>query len=240
MIANKNKVCEFNLVTKDTYLYSITKEDAGINTICYDGNDFWLSGKTKEIFRWDKSKNKTYVFADFPQDFGKYQIDESGNFFISHEQVYDRPIFYDCVCMRNTIWFIPLYANQIIYIDKDTCKLSSFFIKEEEENKSTWLRKLNLKYRLIYTQKNRYIVLYSYKYERYLKIDTMELTIEYMDMQVSEKNRSVFANYILKTQNIVYEDEAEILLSDLVKSSIHGSRVENSADNGKKIYQFTS
>ena len=146
IVTDKNKVCEFDLKTKHIHLYSI-KDGKDINTISYDGKYFWLSGKTKEIFRWNREKDEIYVVSDFPTDFGRYEIDEKDNFFVCHKGQYSQPIFRSSICVGNAVWFIPHETNQIIYIDKDTCKLNSFLIEEEEENKSTWKRESRTKYR---------------------------------------------------------------------------------------------
>lgn len=239
IVTNKNKVCEFDLETKYIHLYSIN-EDKEINTISYDGKYFWLSGNTKEIFRWNKNKDEIYVVSDFPPDFGRYEVDEKNDFFICYKEKYSQPIFRSSICVGNAIWFIPHETNQIIYIEKDTFKLNSFFIEEEKENKSTWQRESRTKYRLQYILKNQYIFLYSYKNKRYLKIDAVKFTFEYIDLQMAEKSKRTLVDYAFKVQDVFYEDRTQILLADFIKSSLRRNKVKISSNNGKTIYQFIS
>ena len=142
--------------------------------------------------------------------------------------------------MGNAIWFIPHETNQIIYIEKDTFKLNSFFIEEEKENKSTWQRESRTKYRLQYILKNQYIFLYSYKNKRYLKIDAVKFTFEYIDLQMAEKSKRTLVDYAFKVQDVFYEDRTQILLADFIKSSLRRNKVKISSNNGKTIYQFIS
>ncbi len=237
VVTDKNKVCEFDLETKNIHLYSI-KEDKGINTISYDGKNFWLSGKTKEIFRW--SKEDIFVVSDFPSDFGRYEIDEKDNFFICYKEKYSQPIFRSSICVGNAIWFIPHETNQIIYIDRDTYKLNSLLIEEEEESKSTWQRGSKTKYRLEYIQKNQYIFLYSYKNKRYLKIDAVKFIVEYIDLQMAERSRCSLIDHVFKVQDIIHENTTQIQLIDFVKIPFSRNKVDNSTNNGKAIYQFIS
>lgn len=239
IVTDKNQICEFDMETKNIHLYSI-KEDKEINTISYDGKYFWLSGKTKEIFRWNKDKNEIYVVSDFPTDFGRYEVDEKDNFFICCKERYSQPIFRSSICVGDAIWFIPHETNQIIYIDKDTCKLNSFLIEEEEENKSTWQRESKTKYRFQYIEKNQYIHLYSYKNKRYLKIDAVKLTFEYIDLQMAEKSKHTLVDTAFKVQNTFYENRTQIQLADFIKSSLSRNKVDISTNNGKAIYQFIS
>ena len=239
IVTDKNRVCEFDLKTKNIHLYSIEK-DKGINTISYDGKFFWLSGKTKEIFRWNKDNDEIYVVSDFPTDFGRYEVDEKDNFFICYKEKYSQPIFRNSICMGNAIWFIPHETNQIIYIDKDTCKLNSFLIEEEEENDSTWQRESKTKYRLEYIQKDQYIFLYSYKNKCYLKIDTVKFTIDYINLQMTERSMHALIDRVFEVQDIFYENRTQMQLADFIKSSFSRNKVGNSTNNGKAIYQFIS
>lgn len=234
---DNNSVCEFDLVTKEICFYSVVNDNIKLNTICYDGNYFWFSGRKKEIFRWDKDTGEVCVISDFPVSFGKYEINETDNFHICYQKEYNSQIFRSCMFVGGTLWFIPHETNQIIYVDKDSCTIDSFLIEEEEEDKFTWQRG-RTKYRLECIYKDRYILLFSYKNNRYLKIDTVLFTYEYMDVWRSKEENSLLADQLFRGHDIVSEDERDILLTDMIKGSFSINKRESDGNVGKEIYQF--
>ncbi|EOS37807.1 hypothetical protein C808_03787 [Lachnospiraceae bacterium M18-1] len=54
---NSNCVSETDLLDGTETVYELPAAEAGFNTICYDGGQYWLSGMNGNVYRWDHRKN---------------------------------------------------------------------------------------------------------------------------------------------------------------------------------------
>ena len=76
LVGENNEIYRFNLETKETNRYKLPNIGRKFNTICFDGEKFWLSGYNKEIYVWDQKKNEISILDKFPRDFGMYDFTE--------------------------------------------------------------------------------------------------------------------------------------------------------------------
>lgn len=175
-----NEVYEFDLRTRKTFTYQLPYVKGGLYTICYDGYNFWLSGYYKEVYVWNRENNTIKVIDELPEDFGVYNFSLGGKYLLDCEaKKYNMPAFLNAVFIQNAIWFIPFQTNKIIYIDKNTHKINTFEVEEEDENEESLInRRLNHKYLLEYIREDRYIGLYSFKNKCIIQIDALEKQIK--------------------------------------------------------------
>ncbi len=116
--AVSNQIYQFDLNAKKTEVYTIPNTEDGFRTICYDGENFWLSGWHKAVYVWNKEDDVTRVIDDFPPQFGIYNFAHYGDSLLDCKAVkYDTPVFIDSAAVGQYIWYIPFQTNKIIYVD---------------------------------------------------------------------------------------------------------------------------
>lgn len=235
VIVDTGNICEFDLVSKKIQLYSIFQEDQRIYTICHDGHCFWMSGRTRELFRWDKTLNQIQAFDCFPSDFGRYYISKDNQFSVDYSKEYVKPIFCHCVCLPEEIWFIPFDANMIIYIDRNNYAIHSFHVMEEYEDGEARINGA-VKYRLEYVRDNRFICLYSYKHQKYMEIDTVNKTIKYKNIVISRTGIKDLINCMTSRERIVYE-YYPLQLKDFICADSSSFESAACSDIGNEIYR---
>lgn len=182
LIGEFGSVYQFDLITKEISLYKLPDIGRKYNTLCFDGEKFWLSGFRKEIYVWDKNINKVITVDAFPKGFGIYDFSKEADGMENCTlDEYERCTFSDAAVVGENVWFIPFCTNKIIYVNKHTYQLHAFEIEEERETKESILERSSLayKYLLDYVKDDRYIGIFSIKNKCILEIDTAELNYEY-------------------------------------------------------------
>ncbi len=176
----KNEIYWFDIKTNNSSKYYIKDVEGGFRTICFDGQNFWLSGYRKEIYVWNREKNSVNVLNAFPLLFGIYNIQTLGKDFLDCEtNVYDVPLFVQSVVLGQYIWFIPFYMNKVIYVDKDSFEIYEFEMEGEEESRTSLkTRRLKIKFIMEYVKQERYIGIFSAKNNCIIEIDALEKKYE--------------------------------------------------------------
>ncbi len=215
LVGENNEIYRFNLETKETNRYKLPNIGRKFNTICFDGEKFWLSGYNKEIYVWDQKKNEISILDKFPRDFGMYDFTEETDGKVNTiTEKFEKFIFLFSVVIGQKIWFIPYHANKIIYVDRITNQIQAFEVEEEIETKESLLvrNRLACKYLLDYVKDDRYIGLYSVKNECILEIDTIEMKykFKYYNYHVNDKCVGECANLYNFTFNELNIWEREI------------------------------
>lgn len=162
---NSNRICEFNIETEQTRYYCIDMLDKGINTICYDGRYFWLSGYEKEIVCWDLWEGKAERYNDFPEEF---VVENTGN--------KKEPLFYQSVVCEKNIWFVPWNTMEtrcsgLIAIDRSSKKIVEYRI----------LGKNNMQagaHALLYCRNNRFLGIYFREDQSIQEIDSVNFSVK--------------------------------------------------------------
>lgn len=196
-----NRIFEFNTVSKEIKVNEVSSITGGLRTITeYDGR-FWLSGYKKEIYVWEKEKDKIKILDNFPHGFGIYDFDKKlGPLLDCEATEYNDFTFLTSMLVGDYIWFIPFRTNQILFVNKKTNEINVFEIEEEKEDRnSISSRELIGKYILQYVYEGRYIGLYSIKNEIILEIDVKNLDIKKRSIILSDKNlNKLFPDMVLR------------------------------------------
>ena len=174
---NCNTLYTLDLKNRSRNRYSIDGMEDGIGTLCFDGKDFILTGKKKEIVCWNNG-NVKQVLTKFPKQFGIYS-DWMPSFntrldLETKESKY--PLFSRSIVVGKTIWLFPMVSSHIIEIDIETRKLELFSMPNDEDNMDAMNDKpvdLCIKYLLEYYKDNRFIGVFSIKTMRMFEIDTI-------------------------------------------------------------------
>lgn len=122
-IKHKNKIYKFDLTTERWEIIEVNTELKGIDTLCYDGSLFWMTGIGQMICAWDEKKNESVSYKEFPKRFGKLVIrkGEEGFWFNSS------------IVYGDSVYFVPSDANMIIVFDCKNGEANELFIEDEWE-----------------------------------------------------------------------------------------------------------
>ena len=238
--AAENKVSCINIDNKEITIYEIPDLKAELYTICYDGFNFWLSGYCKEIYIWNPEQGIVKVITEFPKQFGFYHFHETPyidctSFFCPE----DSSFFEYSFLLGKYMWYIPNKSNGIIYIDKETYKVSFLEIEEEKETKDSLEREYANKFLFEYIREDRYIGLYSIKNKLLFEIDSAELCVQYREYKLSRDAVLTLAKAIgLYDDQRIFQEKREKdqqMFSVLLKTS--NEVIGNSLRNiGQLIY----
>lgn len=225
-------VCEFDIVKKELVYFSLCIDDRGINTIAYDGADFWLTGYSARLYRWHRDSNYVTVLDSFPDDFKTI-----GKRSAENQECFEAPLFYNCVTVKNFIFFIPwntpdAVSNKIIYVDKSNLKIKSFNM-----DLLGAADRSNVFFRVEYLKDDRYLVLHHSNYVQLIMIDTWELMFSVKSMQINYMDTS---NYMKEYvgEKIICETGAvsiERFISYILVKADDGC-IESGSANGDHIY----
>ncbi len=201
-----NRVYQFNIKTKQTVEHTLTGIEGKLNTICFDGRKFWLSGNRREIYVWDKENNVTEILRNLPNDFGMYDFfGKTEEILDQKSDIYNTFAFMEARVAGSCIWFIQFRTNQIIYVDINTYQIHVLEMQDERETKeSLQNNKLVSKYLLQYLLEERYLGLFSIKNNWIVEIDTDSLQIEV------KKFLFDYENYVDKLQDYTFEENRPI------------------------------
>jgi len=210
---NNPNIYEYNIVEKRVTKHSLDNINSSLFTIVYDGNNFWLSGTSKEIYVWNKSTNVVKVINDFPDGFGKYLFEKNDKEVLDC-QVFDfgERVFLHSVNSTKYIWFIPLLANKILYVNKENYRVNVLEIEEEIETRESLASKISWeKFCMPYIAEGKLLNLYSIKNKNIIEIDMDECTWRYKDMEIDLKNSMCGREYVKDTiGDIVFTEEEKI------------------------------
>ncbi len=203
-------IYRFDCIQKDIKIYNISQIEDEIQTLSYDGEKFWLSGKRKKIYVWNEKTDQVIFLDSFPESFGVWNF--SGKYkrlFNPIDEVLDIPLFLYSVSVGDYVWFIPFQTNEILYIDKNTFEINQFSLQEEDHMEEN-IRKqlLEHKYLLEYVRGDRYIGLYSLKNRRIFEIDSQKLAYEVFDYKLHRHQISLnIIKNLWNQTDIVLEEE---------------------------------
>ncbi|MCM1251241.1 MAG: hypothetical protein NC321_00305 [Clostridium sp.] len=208
-IPAQNLICEFSTVTKRITEFNI-KYDIMAQTICYDGDDFWITGQTKEVIRWNKERNEVVSVYNMPASIGQEQFEvENEKAFENIEDIRCKnPLFRWSVKIKDKIWFIPYAANKIVCINKNTYEVNVCDMESEYADEGIWYR--DNCFDCVFRE--RYIILYSYKRRQYLLIDTDTNIMQLVDIILEKESAERFAQKCQeKNETLIEYDKDDIL-----------------------------
>lgn len=181
-------IYKFDCSDKKKEMYLLSEIHDQLQTICFDGRKFWMSGRKKKIYVWEEETGETTILDGFPDSFGIYNFSGKYEKVLNCEEVEaDVPMFQTSVYVGSYVWFIPFQTNKILYIDKDDFSINVFPMENEEQTEEdVAMQLLQHKYLLEYVWDGRYIGLYSLKNRWMLEIDSRELQYHVMDYNMTE------------------------------------------------------
>lgn len=237
-IPEKNLVCEFSTKTKKILDFNFNRNIMP-QTICYDGKNFWMTGKTKEIVRWNEERNEVVSVHSIPDFVGWFENRDGGFRENTEDGRCQNPLFRWSLNFGDKIWFIPYVANKIIYIDKNTCEIGVCDVESEYESEKSWFRAYQVKYSFECVFQERYIFLYSYKNQQYLLIDTITNTAQKVDIILEKESGKKLLKCIReKNESMVECNNIEVF--DLIRNLTNNNRVRKATEIGKDIWQKIS
>lgn len=187
-LCNRPKIYKFDLLTEKFFVFEVSCDIRGIDTLCYDGEKFWLSGIEKGIYSWNEQTNECRKYLDFPTGFDKFinLASETGKWF-SHS-----------IYFEDAIYFIPFYANMIVKFELRQCKMHEIFIPNEEEQfeelnrkgRFSWGKYAVAKYRngkiLLLSNKSKVVYILDLKNSALEKIN---LTLKNYEQKIDWKEK---------------------------------------------------
>lgn len=177
-VRHDNKIYKFDLCIEQWEIIEVNTKLKGIDTLCFDGQLFWMTGIGRMICAWDEKTNLSMYYRKFPQRFDRL-VDRKGEegFWFNNSIAYD-----------NSIYFIPSDANMIIEFDTKNGEANEFFIEDEwEEKEDTRVgRYSTVKYMEAKKKENVFMML-SNKNKNLIFIDMERKTIKKIELKLSEK-----------------------------------------------------
>ncbi len=162
-VKHSNKIYKFDLATERIEIFTLDTKLQGIDTLCFDGRLFWLTGGGRMVVSWEEESGKCASFYGFPQNFCKYteREGEAGWWF-------SQSFFYG-----GSIYLIPSYANMIIEMELESNRMKEIYVEGEEEDEKTAFRAgrcHQVKYGMT-KQKDQFLMLLSSKNKNLIIID---------------------------------------------------------------------
>lgn len=209
------KIIKFNCLDKSIKKMELPQIDDSIQTLCFDGAKFWMTGLRKKIYVWEENTNKLECLNHFPEGFGLWNFSgQYADFINKVEERNDVPLFLMSSYVNGSIWLIPFQTNEILYVNKDTYKIEKFHLEDEtytEDNVDMQL--LNTKYILLYVESERYIGLFSLKNKWIVEIDTYNLKYKILDYCLDEENiaqlNMLAIQDVLNRTGVYYEEDSK-------------------------------
>ncbi len=251
VLNNPVGVCRFDCLTKERKLYLLHQVEDEISRIEFDGRKFWLGGKKKRIYIWEKNSNEVKILDQFPAGFGIYD-------FVNRQQPlldYDRDtagnwMFIDIRCIGSHVWLIPCDANEILYVDINTLEIRKFSIENEKRAEEDMEEPLmRCMYILEYVREKRYLGIYSLKNKCMYEIDTKKMDYKILDCSLDEKSVRQIHKIIQSMEHArdffrkpVHIEREEDTLHMLIEALVHTYQGEEKGAGeccvGSKIYEY--
>ena len=228
---HNNILYKFDLETEQIEIVTINTELKGIDTLCFTGNLFWMTGIGKMICSWDESRNISTSYQNFPEGFGKFTEREGEEgWWFTQSKVYN-----------DSVYFVPSYANMLIRLDINTLEMKEVYIADEEEDENS-IKKRGRCHVLKYgmgKQKNALLLLLSAKNKNLILIDLNTEEVKKVESQMQGNAGNYFINDM---KNIVYEGNVEIKywLENIRSSQNFVNQLDENKTVGKIIlYQIS-
>lgn len=205
-------IYEINVLLKTKKTHSINCLFSRFFSISYCNDRFWLSGDKKAIYIWDKKTSNNECITNFPREFGVIKEDGEGEIYVdSNISEMTEPFFFKSIGFDNGVYFIPFRTNHILKINPQNYSVNIVHIEDENESKITWNRKMNHKYLVEYTRDDRYIGIYSLKNNYLFEIDSLNDSIQVLNIKYDDKTSKslIRAHWILG--NVLMESPSNSL-----------------------------
>lgn len=239
-------IYKFDTSSKSIQKYTLHEIDDQIQTFCFDGDKFWLTGRCKAFYVWREETKKTLILKNIPDSFLIWNFSGTYKKLLNHIRESEQsPLFVASILVNQYIWLIPFQTNEILYVDKETFDVKVFSIKEEIQTESDVKNQLlRHKYLVEYVKDNRYIGLFSLKNKWVFEIDCKELNYKILGYELSFDLRSQIEEILWLENNykIFYQkrnvyEQGRVNLGTMIKcmKMRHYKQIENEKQNNNSL-----
>lgn len=103
ILAENSKVMEFDLLTEKMIELELSQKNDDIETICYDGENYWVTTHDWKIIKCN-ILNKNFQYFPMPAELENIENQKD-------KRRFEKSFFY-----KGKIWVIPYYANNIMLV----------------------------------------------------------------------------------------------------------------------------
>ena len=224
---------KFDLTSEQWEIVEVKTDLKGIDTLCYDGRQFWMSGVGRMICSWDEEKNVSVSFYDFPQGFCKLEeIAES-----AAREDEDGWWFGESFLYGESIFFLPNDANMLIEFDTETKEIRELSIAGEEETQESLERKGRfsaVKY-MGAKQKDNLLMMLSNKNKNLILLDLRTKKAKKIELRIYSESEW---DKIISTKRTMYEGllNLQVWLKKVINKENQYNVQQQREIVGKKIY----
>lgn len=111
-----NYILEVDMKNQKTNFYKINCPKMRFSTICFDGEDFWLTGYKPVVVKWNKKEECVEILDEFPNGFLQF-----------HKEGYWEEVFSRSFYEQGYIYLFPLTANMVLKIKKETGQMEKIY-----------------------------------------------------------------------------------------------------------------
>lgn len=138
---NSNKICEFNTILREKKIYEIFGLAEGAYTICYDNNNFWLSGISGKIYLWNKNQESLTELDEYPKDLKIYKEEKGRIEDLDFPSKQNLPIFYKSFILGDFVCFLPFNStqalcNKMLCVNRKDFHMQDIILNEDQNNLS--------------------------------------------------------------------------------------------------------
>lgn len=231
---NGSGICCIDIEHHTSVKYNIEGIDFQLHTICYDGQNFWISGVHEIICIWNPVHG---VLRTINNILSEYTLLDYAKKMV----VPKAPLFNFSIFLGEYVWFIPIQANApIIYIQKNECTVHILEIDEEEETEETLNdRGHAMKYVVQYVRNKRYIGVLSIKNRNIFEIDTENMQVIEKKYIFDHRTQYMVADAYFSEKKILCEDAGrdQNIFEILLRRGMKDKKMKFS-NQGKNIYDF--
>ncbi len=232
-VKHGRKIHKFDLALEQWEIIEVNTDLKGIDTLCYDGGQFWISGIGKMICSWNEEENISISYHDFPQGFDKLgTIDECAVRKGEDGWWFGRSFLYG-----KSVYFVPNDANMLVEFDTEKKEMKELPIEGEEETKQSLQqmgRYSTIKY-MGAKQKDNFLLLLSNRNKNLILLDLEKKETRATELEIRAEDE--LGKIILSRQKI---SEGVVNLGVWIKYVTHmGEQDKEQAQEkqmGKRIY----
>ena len=190
-LAETSSILIFNHSEKELSVKRIDME-IQIMRIQDDKDKIWLVGLDKAIYIWDLDRDTVKKVANFPKSFGGYMLQNDNSYKISFtSEKFSKSLFCTPIICGKYIWLIPWHGTEILYIEKESFKISTFEIEGEKAGDLDLIM-LGARYLINYVREERYLGIFSGKSGCEIEIDMKEKKYRYLEMLINKEDLLAF------------------------------------------------
>ncbi len=214
IIYRHDKLIMADYIVGSIKYYSVRDIDHEIWGFTYDNGYLWIN-KKQGLYFYNVTTCKTDAYVELPDNLIK---ENAGSFVMA------------TYTSEHYIWFVLLYSNKFMYLNKKSKEIKFLTLAEESTN-----GKKQLKYMLNFVYENRYLHLYSRERDTNFIVD-METAL-YWDIEYVISDDE-YQKSIIEWMRYTTEKKYTDIHKFLSRCAVSIEKQNNFTNIGKKIYQM--